>query len=233
LRRKAELERAIDLRAGSDVQAWRKQVELRHHPDGYVTRDRRWANPSMRSQWQTRALEEARAKFKEARRAEVASELNRLDGKIARLRKMLPSDDSATLQAESPAPAQAALHPTVSALASRVQQALPEPDRAWFPAWLARRGELLSESVVRAFGERLQLVELFAGIGGFGAGLDCALDAVPVLQAEAAPERRQILSRWFPLALQVDDVHRLLELPPPCPSDQMVIAGGFPCRGMS
>ena len=118
-------------------------------------------------------------------------------------------------------------------MAARVLQALPHADRVWFPSWLERRAAQLNASIADAFGARLQLVELFAGIGGLGSGIERALDAVPILQAEAVAERRAVLASHFPLALQVDDVHRLLEMPAPAPADRLVVAGGFPCRGMS
>jgi len=122
------------------------------------------------------------------------------------------------------------LHPVAARMVSRMAGVV---DDDYIHGWGLRMLPSLNEVLERTFGQRLQVVEMFAGIGGLGAGLEAALDAVTVMQAEFVPERRRVLAHHFPLALQLDDVHRLLGMPAPCPSERLVIAGGFPCRGMS
>lgn len=125
------------------------------------------------------------------------------------------------------------IHPTLLSLATRMEPFVPPDLKAGFPSWLRRNAESLNTRLKHALRDRLQIVELFAGIGGLGVGLEAALNAISILQAERVPERRAVLNARFPLAYQLDDVDRVLDFTLPVQQDQLVVAGGFPCRGAS
>ena len=125
------------------------------------------------------------------------------------------------------------LHPSVARLLARLGDQAIRVDPIYLKAWLLRRAPDLNAVVADSLGPRLRLVELFAGIGGLGSGLERALGAVTILQAEAEAPRRRLLARRFPLALQLPDVRDTLTLAVPDDPDQLILAGGFPCRGAS
>jgi len=77
------------------------------------------------------------------------------------------------------------------------------------------------------------MLELFAGIGGLGMGLMAALGALPILQAELDPLRRHLLAHHYPSAVQLADVQDVLSKSVHADSHQLIVAGGFPCRGAS
>ena len=124
------------------------------------------------------------------------------------------------------------IHPTLVRIARSLPGLPGGIGPAYVEGWLHRHRAAITPLLHRSL-PRLKLVELFAGIGGLGSGLERALGAVTILQAEGVAERRRILHRHFPLALQVDDVHDLLDMSPPDDPDSLVVAGGFPCRGAS
>jgi len=221
----AQLRSTIDVHVGMELQEWRQQAERRVLPEGYTVTDKRWANPSMTSGWQEDELARRKAELHRKYEPSIA----RLEGKIARIQRMLGLEP---VQGADPDHT-GVIHPTVTALANRVAEVLPIQERSWFPTWLARNGAHLNATVQKALGDRLQIVELFAGIGGLGSGLEAALNGVTILQAERVPERRQVLERWFPLAHKLDDVHQFLDFFVLVLLDRLVVVGGFPCRGAS
>lgn len=80
---------------------------------------------------------------------------------------------------------------------------------------------------------KLLLVEMFAGIGGLTLGLERALNARTVVQAERDSRRRQVLRSQFPHAVQCADVSEVLGIAQAVEAERLVLAGGFPCRGAS
>lgn len=79
----------------------------------------------------------------------------------------------------------------------------------------------------------MRIGELFAGIGGFGLGLERALPGSSVVwQIEKNPFCRQVLANHWPNAKRFSDVRQITfprrELDP-----VDIIAAGFPCQGAS
>lgn len=76
----------------------------------------------------------------------------------------------------------------------------------------------------------MKIGSLFAGIGGLELGLERAGLGHVVWQAEADPFCRRVLSKHWPDAKRLDDVH---DVSPLSVEHADLICGGFPCQDLS
>jgi len=77
----------------------------------------------------------------------------------------------------------------------------------------------------------LRIGSLFSGIGGLELGLETALDAHTIWQVERDDYARQVLERHWPNTTR--DVHDIREAGANNLAPVDIIAGGFPCQGLS
>lgn len=77
----------------------------------------------------------------------------------------------------------------------------------------------------------MRIGSLFSGIGGLELGLEAALDAHTIWQVERDEYARQVLERHWPSTAR--DVHDIREAGAHNLAHVDIIAGGFPCQGLS
>lgn len=88
-------------------------------------------------------------------------------------------------------------------------------------------GDAGAPEQVRRRGQRLRVVGLFSGIGGFERGMELAGHRCVHL-CEIDPAAAAVLRRWFPGVEVSSDVRRLDGLP-----EADVLVAGFPCQDLS